>query len=174
MGLPYLTVSPRPRLSLRPILLILSLRPILLIGSLRPRLFILSLRPTLSMRPRLLILSVWPKLFVLSLGVMAPMLFGCVMAPPRLLILLELPMLAMLFRLLQLLLALNVPFVLPDDLPAGINRYSETVVLGLVYTDHHRQCCELASNIALIKLLRFLNKPAKSFQKWDVTPNGQI
>ena len=38
------------------------------------------------------------------------------------------------------------------------------VYLGPIHTEHQCQCRDVASNIALIKLLRFLNIPSKSLQ----------
>ena len=32
------------------------------------------------------------------------------------------------------------------------------------------QCCDVANLIALINLLKFLNKPSELLQKWGVTP----
>ena len=35
-----------------------------------------------------------------------------------------------------------------------------------VNTERQPQCCHVASNITLIKLLRFFSKPSKLLQKW--------
>ena len=35
---------------------------------------------------------------------------------------------------------------------------------GSAYTQHQCQCCDVAGNMALIKLLRFLNKPNESLK----------
>ena len=54
-----------------------------------------------------------------------------------------------------------------------LNHYNATIQLPRepVYTKHQRQCCDVTSNIALIKLLRFLNKPSGLHQKWFATLN---
>ena len=41
---------------------------------------------------------------------------------------------------------------------------------GPVYSERERQCCDVASDTAPTKLLRFLNKPSESLQKWLATP----
>ena len=46
--------------------------------------------------------------------------------------------------------------------------------LGSVYTEHQRECCGVASDIALIKLLRSSNELSESPQKWVTTPIDQI
>ena len=46
--------------------------------------------------------------------------------------------------------------------------------LGPIYTERQDQCCNVTSDIALIKLLRFLNKPSESLQKLVATPIDQI
>ena len=37
--------------------------------------------------------------------------------------------------------------------------------LGSVYAERQHHCCDVASDITLIKLFLFLNKPSKSLQK---------
>ena len=41
----------------------------------------------------------------------------------------------------------------------------------MLYTERQRQCCDVASDIALNKLLRFLNKPSRLLQKIGFKPN---
>ena len=45
-----------------------------------------------------------------------------------------------------------------------------------VMDDLMTQCqhCDVASDITLIELLRFFNKPSESLQKWVATPMDQI
>ena len=45
---------------------------------------------------------------------------------------------------------------------------------GSFYTERQPQCCDVASDLTLINLLRFLNKPRESFQKWIITPVDKI
>ena len=40
--------------------------------------------------------------------------------------------------------------------------------LGLVYTEHQHQCCDVAGDIALIKLLRLINDTESQLQYTDV------
>ena len=47
-------------------------------------------------------------------------------------------------------------------------------MLWLVYTEHQRQCCDVAGDIVLIILLRFLNKSGESLQQWVATPIDQM
>ena len=47
-------------------------------------------------------------------------------------------------------------------------------MLWLVYTEHQCQFCNVASDITLIKLLRFLNKSGESLQQWVATPIDQM
>ena len=42
------------------------------------------------------------------------------------------------------------------------------------YIERQHQCCVIASDLALIKLLRFLNKLSESLQQWIATPIDQI
>ena len=46
--------------------------------------------------------------------------------------------------------------------------------MGAVYTERQHQCCAVASDLALGKLLRFLNKLSESLQQWITTPIDQI
>ena len=46
--------------------------------------------------------------------------------------------------------------------------------LRTLYTERQRQCRNVASDIALIKLPRFLNKSSESLKNWVVTPIDQI
>ena len=52
--------------------------------------------------------------------------------------------------------------------------FFEITALWSVYTENQRQCCDVASNIVLIKLVRFLNKPNKSLQNWTAITIDQI
>ena len=46
-----------------------------------------------------------------------------------------------------------------------------TVSWGPFYTEHQHQCCDVASDITLIILLRFHNEPSGSFEKMGCRPN---
>ena len=41
---------------------------------------------------------------------------------------------------------------------------------GPVYTERQRQCCNVTSDIALVELLRFLNKSSELLQKMGCKP----
>ena len=42
---------------------------------------------------------------------------------------------------------------------------------GSVYTERQRHCCNVTRDIALIELLRFLNKSSELLQKMGCNPN---
>ena len=46
----------------------------------------------------------------------------------------------------------------PACLKASCDADLHAIVKGPVYTEHQRQCCDVANSIALTKYLRFLNK----------------
>ena len=73
--------------------------------------------------------------------------------------------------------SLAVPRVEDDSYLTEKTRLSSSPlrrVLGLVYTEHQPQCCDVASDIALNKLLRFFYKSGESLQHWAATPIDQM
>ena len=48
------------------------------------------------------------------------------------------------------------------------------IAKGPIYTERQHQCCDVASDITLNKLLTFIYKPSELLQKWAATPIDQI